>query len=309
MNITEDIIKKLLPRKLAEIILPNPFVQILKKLKNDASIILFWNRGLGDIPLLMYPLLSIIRKNCHNAKITIITRKDLYEGFLLLDASLTVFSSEKLIRKMPEPYSEILAELNLIPSNYDYIFYRPAAANWGRRERKGLICRLNWNETFFTPHEIKTTKPIAVLHINSETVYKFEKNLAEEAWHYIIGDLKHKGYFVIAVGFSQNSGDFDVDQDLRGKTSLFELISLMINHKGLFIGPDSGLLNTLYYLDVQVGYHLISFWSNPRVGLLKQNTPSPNNLLKNDVILAPDENLSKLSAKVITDLVNPVVTI
>lgn len=280
-------------------LLPNPFIQVLKKLKTQPKIALFWNRGLGDIPLELYPLICLIKRYTQGATITIITREDLYQGFLLLEG-VQVLYTPQLIRKQQEPYEAIFKQLNLDPHCFDHIVYKPDPAFWAKEEKKRVSPELIWQERFYQPINLTTSKPIAVLHIHSETHYDFEKNLPKTSWDLIIQDLKSKGYYTLAVGFKKTHL-FDVDYDLRGQTCLHQLISLMLDYEPLFIGPDSGLLNIFYFLKVKKPWHLISFWSNPHVGLLNYKSASPNCLLTHTPFLAPYEDLKKLD---LTTVVN-----
>ena len=283
---------------------PNPFTQKLKKQNSQAKILLFWNRGLGDIPLELYPLIKTIYKYCPMAEISVITRKDLIEGFYLLDFSLKIYESPRLIRKQEECYDLILEDLGLIQEDFNLIFNRPDPAYWVKKEKKHFAPKLSWKSSFYKSYPIDTAKPLALLHIHSETVYGFEKNLPSTTWEFIIEDLKAKGYFTIAIGHSPQIKTA-CDLDLRGKTSLFEFLSLMHDGKCLFIGPDSGLLNILYYLDVQKPWHLISFWANPRVGLLNYPATTFNKKLIHKYYLAPLENLSLLSKDTLLESVPP----
>lgn len=273
---------------------PNPFKRKLKKSQKHARLLFFWNRGLGDIALELYPLIMMIRHFRHDASITIITREDLFEGFSLLDESVNILVSKQLKRKQHEPYQDILTELSLDPLDFDQIYTNPDPAYWAKKYKKNLICKLTWQDRFYKPYPLMTEKPLALLHLHSETVYGFEKNLPKQMWDLIIQDLKKKGYYTLALGFTKESGHFDVDLDLRCKTSLHEVMSLMLQSEGLFIGPDSGLLNMLYYLDVQKSMHLISYWANQKVGILRQKTQSPNEFLVHTVLKAPKANLENL---------------
>lgn len=289
-------------RNLIRAITPNPFLSVLKKLPKEASILLFWNRGLGDIPLELFALTKTIFEYVENARITIITRDDLYQGFTLLDPKINILVSTQLKRKVFEDYDKIFDELSLDKAHFDHIFFKPDPDYWVKNQKKGLDIRLNWQDSFFKTLSIETHKPKAFLHIHSETVYGFEKNLPKQTWHQIIADLKHKGYTTIALGFEKKE-HFDVDCDLRGDTDLYQILSMMQEDLSLFIGPDSGLLNMLYYLDVQKKMHLISFWANTRVGLLKQGTVSPNRHLKHELVIQSHQDLSKLEAFQITSKV------
>lgn len=278
---------------------PNPFLQVLKKLPQKASIAIFWNRGLGDIPLELKALINTIFEYIQEAKITIITREDLYQGFTLLDPRLTILTSRHLKRKATEDYDKIFKDLDLDKTSFDHIFYKPDPAYWVKKQKQGLEIKLKWNESFFKPLDIPSNKPKAFLHIHSETIYGFEKNLPKQSWDIIIADLKSKGYYTLALGFEKKD-HFDVDLDLRGTTDLYQILSTMQEGSCLFIGPDSGLLNMLYYLDVQIKMHLISFWANTSVGLLKQGSCSANKHLKHDIIIANNQNLSTLNPSEIT---------
>jgi hypothetical protein len=283
---------------------PNPFTQKLKKQNSHAKILLFWNRGLGDIPLELYPLIRTIYKYCPKAEISVITRKDLIEGFYLLDFPLKIYESPLLIRKQQERYDLILEGLGFIQDDFDLIFNRPDPAYWIKKEKKHFAPKLSWKSSFYKSYPIDTAKPLALLHIHSETVYGFEKNLPSTTWEFVIEDLKSKGYFTIAIGHSPQIKTA-CDLDLRGKTSLFEFLSLMLNRKCLFIGPDSGLLNILYFLDIQEPWLLVSFWANPRVGLLNYPATTSNKRLTHKYHLAPLENLSLLSKDTLLESVSP----
>ena len=289
-------------RNFIRAITPNPFLKTLSKLPNKARICLFWNRGLGDIPLELYALIKTIRDTVKEAKITIITRDDLYQGFTLLGDSIEILTTTHLVRKSHEPYDLIFDTLKLDPKTFDHIFYKPDPAYWVKKQKKNLQIALKWNMALFNPLKIETYKPKAFLHVHSETVYGFEKNLPKSTWDEVISDLKAKGYYTIALGFNKHAS-FEVDLDLRGDTDLYQIISSLLDETSVFIGPDSGLLNILYYLDVQAKIHLISFWANTQVGLIKQGTSSPNKHLVHDMIIAKDQDLSKLNASQITEVI------
>jgi UDP-N-acetylglucosamine pyrophosphorylase len=286
-------------RNFIRAITPNPFISALKKCPKNGSILLFWNRGLGDIPLELFALTKTIFEYVQDAKITIITRQDLYQGFTLLDPKIKILVSCHLKRKQFEDYDKIFEELKVDKASFHHIFYKPDPAYWVKKQKKGLLISLRWKEAFFKMLPIETAKPKAFLHIHSETVYGFEKNLPSKTWHKIIFDLKQKGYYTIALGFEKTEF-FDVDCDMRGDTDLYQILSAMQQASSLFIGPDSGLLNMLYYLDVQKKMHLVSFWANTRVGLLHQGVKSPNKLLTHNAVIAPNQDLSQLEASLMT---------
>lgn len=278
----------------------NPLEKVLKHLPCNAKIVFFWNRGLGDIPLELFSFCQKIRSICPNATLCVITREDLKEGFMLLDG-LTIYTSPLLKRKQEEPYDAIFEELNLNKASFDHIFYKPDPAYWVFQEKKQQQPSLSWKPCFETHFQLANDKKYAFLHLHSETIYGFEKNLSKEKWEILLADLKNKGYTTIALGASQEHLDVTCDIDLRGKTSLFDIITGLIYSHSIFIGPDSGLLNILYFLNIRVPLYLLSFWANTKVGILQNKHPSPNPLLIFETLIAPDGLLSKLDLKAILD--------
>ncbi|MEN9654087.1 MAG: hypothetical protein RL235_199, partial [Chlamydiota bacterium] len=62
-------------RSLSRSLFPNPFDRKLRKLARKArrSVLLGWNRGLGDIPLGVYAMVWRIKELVPDAAITILT--------------------------------------------------------------------------------------------------------------------------------------------------------------------------------------------------------------------------------------------
>src|SRR5205814_698483 len=70
------------------------------------------------------------------------------------------------------------------------------------------------------------------------------------------------------------------------------------HHCRALVAPDSGVLSIVYYLDAVFDLLLVSLWSDPDQGVMKQSTPSPNARLvhvplagrqRNVANIAPDE--------------------
>jgi len=273
---------------------PNPLSQKLRCLREDARILFFWNRGLGDIPLELFALKKKLLEKCPRATLEVVTREDLKEGFLLL-GQLKIYTTPLLVRNTPVPLAEVYRQLSIHPTDYDLILTSPDPTYWLKEQKGHLIPKLQWSSAF--EKLIPLTAPtnlFAFLHLDSETVYGFEKNLPESTWNRLLAYLNNKGYTTVALGAKKDHRFTECAIDLRGKTTLFEFISLMLNSKGIFIGPDSGLLNMLYFLDVEHPLYLISYWANTHVGLFKQNVASPNPHLTHHPILAPIGQLNQL---------------
>ena len=86
--------------------------------------------------------------------------------------------------------------------------------------------------------------------------------------------------------------------DLRGKTTLREMLALVKRRCTHLVLPDSGPLAMVYYLDAAFPLKIISLWADPRHGVLKQKVDSPNPLLQHIPLISPKKrNLSALSVE------------
>src|SRR5205823_2630996 len=92
--------------------------------------------------------------------------------------------------------------------------------------------------------------------------------------------LSTQGFGIILFGMN-SIGDFANKDwiDLRGKTTLLEMLAIVKNYCKYLLVPDSGILSILYYLNDTFPINVISLWSDPHQGILKQNVPSPNSKL------------------------------
>ena len=79
--------------------------------------------------------------------------------------------------------------------------------------------------------------------------------------------------------------------DLRGKTNLFEMLSIIKNRCRYLLVPDSGVLSITYYIDAHFPIDVVSLWADPRQGILKQNVSSPNPFLRHVPLIAKNKDL------------------
>ena len=107
-----------------------------------------------------------------------------------------------------------------------------------------------------------------------------------------------QGVEIILFGFEQKPA-FSLDGiiDLRGKTTLFEMLSTIVNHCRYMLVPDSGVLSMTYYLDTPFAIDIVSLWADPRQGVLKQNVASPNPMLCHRPLIAENKDLKTLSVQ------------
>lgn len=260
---------------------PNPFDHLLKKAltHNHKKILFAWNRGLGDIPLGLYALIYQIRKYIPDAEISCITRKDLYEGFKLLE-NVEVLVDEEWKRGSPICLNDSLQKLEKRSSDFDLIIEKPDPTWWVKWQIGTLTPRLRWNPAWDLLWEKfpLTSDSYIGIHIQTETKYGYEKNWPADLWDQLIERLlsySQKKVILFGLGSSTPYPDPRV-VDLRGKTSLFETLSIIKNKCSHLVVPDSGILSLTYYLDISFPIRIVSLWADPRQGVLKQNVASPN---------------------------------
>src|SRR3990167_10374732 len=102
--------------------LPNPLDWKLKKTqkKGGRNVLLCWNRGLGDIALGVAAIVQRILQYLPEAKITVLTRDNLKEGFSMLSNVQTIVMPDWK-RKLSHDWKKALQQLQLDPKNFDLV--------------------------------------------------------------------------------------------------------------------------------------------------------------------------------------------
>lgn len=261
-------------------LLPNPLDTILKSCikKKKKKFLIPWNRGLGDVPLGIYALCKHIRKFIPHAQITFVTRKDLHEVFEMLE-NVEVLSSSFVKRGESFELCQVIESLGYLRGDFDFVFEKIEAERWLNWQLGRLTPKLKWDplkDNLAKKFAIQETNCLAV-HVSTQTdsFYDYEKNWPQESFQRLFNKIKDRK--IILFGFEDKQkylGDNIID--LRGKTTLFEMISLIKNHCSHLLAPDSGVLNIAYYLNKNFPIRMVSLWADPRQGILKQKVASPN---------------------------------
>ena len=289
--------------------LPNPFDAMIRKTakKKGKKILLVWNRGLGDIALGLYAMVLRIQEIIADAEITFLTRKDLQDGFLLLENVQTIID-EQMQRGKEFCVFSALKRLNIDPKSFDLIVEKPSPSDWVTWQRGKIVPKLKFFPSILSLCE-KFNLPEGCVYIAVqpviETTYGTWRNWPLSSWMDLLDRLeKFPQVKVVLVG-SQKLGDFTQKNiiDLRGETTLFELLSLIVQKFDKMILQDSGILSMAYYLDHQFPLDVISLWADPNHGILKQNVASPNFALNHFPCISPCKDLSALSVDTIMDKV------
>jgi len=260
-----------------------------------------WNRGLGDIALGLVPLFARIRARCAGSRIVVVTRPDLAE-MAALAAIDDVVIVEGLTRDDPlDPLSVALAR-GLTFRGEPVVFANADPTRWLDGQRARFPPRLVWKPAFnalarrfAVPGEGRI---IIGAHVNSETAqyYGYVKDWPAASWHELIARFPaERGVHWILFGNSPTPPfDFANVTDLRGQTTLLELLALARTRCRVLLAPDSGILTAVYYLDGVQPLEVISLWSDPRQGILKQGCASPNPALHHQALIGADDDVRNL---------------
>lgn len=276
----------------------NPLDKLAKKWKqeNKKRILLFWNRGMGDIPIWIHGMLEQIKASFHDAKFFVLTRKDLEEGFLLLkDVQILISSSLKRGDNVSIPKE--LDRLGYDLSFFDVVIEKIEPKSWLKWQRGLVVPRLFW------PEDAKDVakkfglfeKKYLGVHLSSETqnFYTIDRNWPLENFEELFNKISHE-HPIILFG-NKRQGEFPPHiLDLRGQTTLIEMLTIIKNFCRGLLAPDSGVLCMVYYLNCDFPLSIVSLWGNPRDGILKRGVRSPNQLLKHRPLVGKARNIKNI---------------
>jgi len=144
-------------------------------------------------------------------------------------------------------------------------------------------------------------------HVSSETAafYGYVKDWPASAWRQLFARVAASGSVRWLLFGNDTNPAFPQSNlvDLRGKTSFIELLAVIRTRCQILVAPDSGVLTATYYLDCDFALDIVSLWSDPRQGILKQGCPSPNPRLRHTPLLAPGEDMRNLGVDTVEDAV------
>jgi ADP-heptose:LPS heptosyltransferase len=283
----------------------NTFDSLLKKAKKaqHRRFLICWNRGLGDIPLGLYGLIDRVRQFIPDAEVTFITRSDLADGFKMLK-KVSAFVDPTWKRGVIFDLKSTLARLDLSDSDFDVVLQHPDPTRWLMWQLGKLAPKLSWNSEWDTLHErfsLNSMQPYIGVHVQTETNYTYEKNWPIDFWKEFFKKITNeKGVKIILFGFACHpSFEEEGVIDLRGKTSLFEMLSIIKNRCRYLLVPDSGVLSITYYIDTPFPIDIVSLWADPQQGILKQRVPSPNPLLRHTPLVAKNKDLHTVDVETV----------
>ena len=294
---------KRLSLHLADRVLGTEFDRALRaaRLRPGHVFVFGWNRGLGDIALGLIPLFAQIRASCAQSRIIVFTRPDLREPFMLAGVDhLHVIPG--LERGKPVDVVRAAADAGVALKGQYTIFAEPDPTRWLDRRRHEHPPVLQWKSSW----NLKADRLLSVAegadvigaHVDSETAqhYGYVKDWPIASWRALIARFPRSSnvQWVLFGNEARASIEASNITDLRGRTSFLELMAVIRTRCRVLIAPDSGVLTAAYYLDQDFPLDIVSLWSDPRQGILKQGCPSPNPRLNHVALRAPAEDIRKL---------------
>lgn len=285
--------------------LPNRFDWMLKKTAKNGGrrILLGWNRGLGDIALGLYAMVTRIRELVPNAEITFVTRENLKDGFSLLEGVKTIIDPTW-------KRGEDCKIDEAIKNQYDLVIEKPSPTDWAAWQRGVLTPRLKWeskNDPLYEKYNLPKDAIYVGIQVSAETNYGLWRNWPIRYWQQLIDTLEEMGVEVLLFGYGLEPQFKNRNiTDLRGKTNLFELLSIIKHRVYGLVLPDSGISSMVYYLDVQFPIRQVTLWADPNHGILKQNVPSPNPLLKHKPLISSVKDLSTVKVEAVIESLFPI---
>ena len=257
-----------------------------------------WNRGLGDIALGLVPLFLRIRAADPHARIEVVTRADLAQPFELAGVDA--------IHVVPELARGTAVDLSAIAGADAVAFADPDPTRWldGRRREHPprLAWRAQWNALADGLVDDDPDVVTVGAHVASETAqyYGYVKDWPADRFGALFSRFPSGVRFVLFGNEARATFTQPNLVDLRGRTSFLEVLSVLRNRCRVLVAPDSGVLTAAYYLDQAFPLDVISLWSDPRQGVLKQDCDSPNTLLRHVAIEGAGEDVRNIAVDTVS---------
>ncbi len=274
---------------------PNPLDQILKRAQKQGAkrVLLYWNRGLGDIALGLFAIVYRIRTFLPDAEITFVTRPNLEGGFTLLGG----------VKVIVLPELKRGQDIVMDTEGYDLVIERPDPTYWVKWQLGKLTPKLHWQsqwDALCERYPLKKEGRYIGAHVQTETAYATWRNWPDAHWRELFERVHRRGVEVLLFGYG-NEPVFKQEGviDLRGQTPLFELLSIIKNRCEALVVPDSGVSSMTYFLDMPFPLKIVSLWADPYMGILKQNVASPNPLLVHKPLIGPGKKIDLITPEMV----------
>jgi len=289
-------------RRLLRKLRGNEFERLLARAsaRGARRCLVYWNRGLGDIPLGLYALFKRVREVLPGAEIAVLTRADLAAAFELLGVE-RVIVDPALVRDEHDGFRRACERAGVGPRAFDVVLEWPDPTEWVAWQLGTVVPRLGLKPehgALWRRFPLDDGRTYVAAHVSTETAqyYGYVKDWPVESWRELFAALgAEAGAGCILLGHAR-SPRFDETGivDLRGETTLLEMLSVLRNRCRVLVAPDGGVLTMAYYLDAAFPLTVVSLWSDPRQGILKQAVASPNPQLVHVPLVGEGEDVRRI---------------
>jgi hypothetical protein len=290
-------------RLLANRIRGNEFERALRAARHRDShdYVFCWNRGLGDVALGLAPLFAMIRAQDADSRIIVFTRGELAEMFVLAGVD-DLHVVPDLQRGAAIDPNAAAAKTGVLLSTSALVFADPDPTQWldGRRQEACPSLRWDpaWNARADRLLPAISGEIVIGAHVSSETAqyYGYAKDWPASAWQDLFARFpatRNVRWLLFGNAPTTPYEQSNLD-DLRGRTTLLDLLAVIRTRCRILVAPDSGILTAAFYLAEDFPLDIVSLWSDPRQGVLKQGCPSPNRRLRHQALQGRDEDVRNL---------------
>lgn len=284
-----------------------PFEKALDRVRQCPSprVLVFWNRGLGDIVLGLVPLFDALRAANPATRICVLTRKDLEAGFRLAGVD-RIYVSEKLVRGDSNGFSVARTAADAgFREGFDVVLAAPDPTRWLAKRPSERAPRLvvpkEWDHLYKDIPGVLPGRTLIAAHVSAETgqFYGYGKDWPPERWQGLFTRYRHREdiQWLLIGNAPQPEYSYPNVLDLRGKTDLPEIMSLIRHGLRGLIAVDSGILCLTWCLDASYDIDVVSLWADPRQGILKLGLPSPNPLLKHIPLVGTGNSTQSITVR------------
>ncbi len=293
---------KRITRVLADRLVGTPFDRALRlaQRRGTDEFVFGWNRGLGDVALGLVPLFARIRAALPHARIVVYTRADLEDAFLMAGVDHLVLVPD-LERGAPLDVRDYARETGQPLSETATVFADPDPTRWLDGRRQAFPPALSWDGGWNAQadHLLAPADVITIgAHVHSETAqhYGYVKDWPAANWRALFQAFPPGDGIRFVLFGNAASSEFTQSNivDLRGRTRFLELLAVIRCRCRILIAPDSGVLTAAYYLAQDFPLDILSLWSDPRQGILKQDCPSPNHRLVHVPLIGAGEDVRNI---------------
>jgi ADP-heptose:LPS heptosyltransferase len=290
-------------RLLAERVRGNEFERALRTARRRGShaYVFCWNRGLGDVALGLVPLFARIRAQDADSRIIVFTRAELAEIFMLAGVD-ELHAVAELTRGAPIDPHAAAAQAGVVLTPSATVFADPDPTQWLDGRRQDNCPSLQWDPAWNARADrllpADSREIVIGAHVSSETAqyYGYAKDWPASAWESLLARFpasRNVRWLLFGNTATTLFKQSNVD-DLRGRTTLLDLLAVIRTRCRVLVAPDSGILTAAFYLAEDFPLSIVSLWSDPRQGILKQGCPSPNRGLHHKALQGRDEDVRNL---------------